>query len=429
MAALVEISPSLMPPLQPRTGYLPKEIEHVSTTEMKGGDRLTLKVTSFASSAISKPVFVEGRLIEGSVAIQISKPQSVNQISIKLVGSGVLNVRNSTTFLVEEKVLWDKGHSSLNAQQEIPFVMDIPRTYTLPESDDPSAQFPHPPTFLGKRYTISYVLTVLVQRKAFSRDIVLECPCVYVPLPHAAPSTYKTIGDDPFVLGPSVDASEWVKGSPAIGSGRLLNGEEVELTTTMYLANPLIYSRSSYIPIRLVLHSTDPRIKGLLSDHIVPRLSLVKREMFGVRRRMEPITTDVEAIAPSRFVSAAKSWCPSKESADSLVFHAEIPLNSSMTPTFGFETFALRYYVVLLPWICDEIKFQEDPDIALLQQEVEIIATPLNPSPASYAPNNAKTHDASRDHWGVSRSGKMGAVMALSTQVRNPSTTTRSMVS
>ncbi|KZT39438.1 hypothetical protein SISSUDRAFT_640698 [Sistotremastrum suecicum HHB10207 ss-3] len=321
------------------------------------------------------------------------------QISLKITGTLRRTFREQATFLDESTLIWTPKDDH-NALQNLPFSVPLPTNGRNKEYQ--SSPFPLPNSFSGDQLTVTYALSLVISRGVLRPAVTLRSSFNYVqmPMPHPpSPLMLRAYTERTPLSGPAVDGDGWFKSPVSEVSATLYSEPPRTLETTLYLALPRMYSRTSYIPIRLMLKCSDSHVLDLFSKPGIPRLCLVRRESIRLNRGI--IKSD-EKTSDIRLVGVAKTWLapkPENDKDDVVMFCAEIPLNPNLIPNFAVGELSVKYYVVLLPWLAPGLSTSAAPNVALIQQEVDIIATPLSPSPVSSAPPQAIVHDITLDRW------------------------------
>ncbi|KZS86987.1 hypothetical protein SISNIDRAFT_323464 [Sistotremastrum niveocremeum HHB9708] len=298
--------------------------------------------------------------------------------------------RDPVPFLEDSKVIWTSGENTA-LLEDLSFSIILPTTCKATQGLQWGSD-PLPSTFSGDRFAVSYALFLVASRRLFQSAITVQTPFRYVPLPippNPSLLILRSYAEGTPLPGPAVDDEGWF-GVPAHEvTARLFLDANKLLKTKLYLAKPLMYSRTGYIPFRLTLQCLDSQIIDLLARPGIPRLCLVRRETL--RPNSEPIRSDKNEKTV-KLVGISKTWLapkPENNEDNNLTFYGEIQLTSNLVPSFSVGELSVKYYVILLPWTAPGLTLSVTPNVPIIQQEVDIIATPLAPLPISSAPPEA----------------------------------------
>ncbi|KZT36133.1 hypothetical protein SISSUDRAFT_93202 [Sistotremastrum suecicum HHB10207 ss-3] len=373
---------------------LPALVQHSDLKERS----IIFCIHSFASSSTSLPILVEGQELKGSLTLPTMR--DIRKISISFRGlllhkQNPYNIRLEDTRSSEpeipivdhERVLYTDDLDEL-CPNYLPFSMDLPNLHN--DSEQPgSASLPA--SFRGSVFSVTYDIHVTIKRGSFKPRIEFNRPCWFLPFPippNPVPRMLQAYSNRSTMPSLYAENSGWYECPAAETYGSCRSG-------TARICSKLVYSRMTHIPLRLTITSHNPDVIQLLSAPGVPRLCLIQQEQRNLKS--EIISTRRSKTCGRKVARSASTWLAPNSQAISggVTFSAEIALDSSLAPSLSFGKFALKYYVVLFPWSCPGLVLARPEDVALIQQEVEIIATPLRPQIPSYAPPEAKSHPVS----------------------------------
>ncbi|KZS89503.1 hypothetical protein SISNIDRAFT_489186 [Sistotremastrum niveocremeum HHB9708] len=374
---------------------LPNPVQHYATREVQAGS-IVLSVASYSSSSSGLPIFVQGQDIVGNVSLPYV--EGVRKVSITFRGflqskqspSTVAAIYETAPIIEVESVLYSWIRSS-ECPTQMSFVIKVPTT-----TADSKAL---PSSFRGSKFSITYELHLKIKRSGFKSKIEITRPCGLLRCPIPTSPTQNMLNSYmhrlplPTSISPETG---WYECSIAETYGTCRSGSG-KISSKLYLPEPLVYSRIGHIPLRLSVTSNNAEIIQLLSSPGLPRLCLVQEEQCSDDRsasQAEVISTQGNKYCPRRVACSASTWLSSQSdiSTKIVTFAGEIALDRSLAPSLSFDQYCMKYYVVLFPWKCAGLELARSEDIALIQQEVTIIATHLLPNIPSFAPEGAKSH-------------------------------------
>jgi hypothetical protein len=84
------------------------------------------------------------------------------------------------------------------------------------------------------------------------------------------------------LLPPETDPEGWRAIPPIIIRGSVFTSRNVDVKGTLFLANPLSYTRGSVIPLFLTLTSSDAQVLNLLTSSKAASVRLVRRVKYSM---------------------------------------------------------------------------------------------------------------------------------------------------
>jgi len=414
-------------PTPPTPQAVPKEFDY----ELKYKGKPLATMTIIAAEAFSKhvPTFLERQPIKGRVKLSFDKPYRVQAVVISAYGQIVTgqSAVEKFTFVEVSSTLWsttmgnrrlesvgnsatgsDPGMitgeftSKLEGEYIWDFSLNLPKEIIVPSGlhNEPQV-FNLPQTFYERhtRVRIVYEVALRIVRRKLRADPRVAASFGYIPIQRPGPfSTLRRLAYEEGMplLGPTIDPTGWHASRQIRIQGKVFNDRSIDMGCTLFLAEPLCYTRGSVIPLILLLESQDHEALDLLSS---PRSVVVRLRRFIQYHSGEDPSFErsawrdpnLEHVAWRNVVdySPLARWWPSAEiSAD---FHSkrylngELHLVSDVKPTSAIIHFRMEYAVVLFPF--DIIGYESTSNEPLFEKPVEIVTAFGNgPRPMSFAP-------------------------------------------
>ncbi|KAF5339259.1 hypothetical protein D9758_013331 [Tetrapyrgos nigripes] len=344
-----------------------------------------LKVYSNARSSKSLPAFVEGERLTGSVTLDLGSGSwmsgnsghgdAITSVKVIIRGefaSGNNSMEGNKTFFEMTTEVWTKDahNTKLSGVQHWPFSISLPKN-VFPSGDDISElSYPLPHTFL-ERHTgasIRYDLMVHIVRNKLRPNSNLQQTFVYIPaIRPDPPSLLRQLAyqEHSPLAGPTVDPEGWLTLAPVEAHGTIFSSRSVQITCTLSIAKPLSYTRNSFIPLSLLLESSDSQALDLLTAN--PGSSIHVR----LRRQTRLLKPETVIDATTKQWMWAyhgekmggihyfgdTTWWPSTLDNEDAAEHrkrirldGEISLAKDLKPSTFIPYFAIEYSVVLLPF-------------------------------------------------------------------------------
>ncbi|KAJ3916050.1 hypothetical protein F5877DRAFT_81258 [Lentinula edodes] len=376
------------------------------------------------SSANDVPIIEEGaNPMTGTVNLDLQSPETIQGITLAVRGRAVTgaNEGGSQTFLDHTVFLWSKGqddphtyrtdldnigNSSTGSKTgKLSGSYTFPFSISLPMTDAAGGALPE--TFLERTsgVRVQYELVLKIGRGRLKADSKLRIPIVY--RRKTTPSTTSELRQLAYrantpAPGPGLDPYGWSTFDAVDSIGRLLNSRTVILRCTLSLANPLSYTRGSFIPCHLRIESVDEQALDLLASPRTIILNLCRRVkyLFDAGQGMQHNGKSKASKLKYEISDVSQaSWSQDQDQDvnvnDSRVrcLTGEIPLSKELPPSSDVLSFGVEYTVALLPF--ESVTFLPE-GVALLQTHKVEIVTEYAPGPV---PTSCR---ASVDHIGAS---------------------------
>ncbi|KZT38176.1 hypothetical protein SISSUDRAFT_1129008 [Sistotremastrum suecicum HHB10207 ss-3] len=381
--------------------------------EKTGHPWVTLKVKSLAQSSTSLPVFEPGEDIVGSVELDLKERTTIHSVTLNIRGE-VINPQNrvwkdekqafvsDSPFLNHVVVLFSqKGenvhgeHGKLEGHHKFPFRFKLPLTADVETSPGVTESFPLPAQFTERRAEASLNYTI-------------ACDISYG-LIHKLASISKNFGviplhrpDPPSLLrqeaysqgtpppGPMVDPEGWFTMAPAKIVGKVFHTEHAEITAVLSLAKPLVYTRTTHIPLHLVLTSPSKQALDLVANPEAIQICLTRVVNAGHEARkktdmkMGP-QTQAQAQTMAIFWHSNDREDSGDQDENKRIFEGEIRIKPDQAASSAYWHLVVRYHVCILPFKVSGWEYHGKDWIA--EQKVEIVVRLADgPHPVSYAP-------------------------------------------
>ncbi|KLO17425.1 hypothetical protein SCHPADRAFT_937119 [Schizopora paradoxa] len=412
----------LAPRVQPTPGSRP-DTEHVSTLEDSTGRRwLSLLVKSRSPSSSMPPLFYEGQPIHGSVEIDLTRPQSIEEVSVSVNGLISCSVSEIVPFYTETKVLWKRpgdrppmsgrrlglwlsdNREKLNGQHTWSFQFIIPGEFAVDANVAKRYNLASvelmPPSLGGNGShpsSIDYQVTVNVKRDAFFQpDSSLYVRFIFTPLSRpGVPSPLRTEAyrEGAHLFGPESDPDGWEVFPSFEVKGILFHTRSIDVTATFALATPLNYTRGSAIPCSLTIQCADRQALALFANEAAPIVRMRRKLEFLFPSSVEggnegsgyrPDTEERIPLSIAVWKSDVEEF-GGGDSENKRELYGELNLPRYLVPSFTFGAFQVKYVVDINPF--DVPGFVPVSDDRLFRTEVRISSAFADgPRPKAYLP-------------------------------------------
>ncbi|KAI9509808.1 hypothetical protein F5148DRAFT_694274 [Russula earlei] len=304
----------------------------------KGHDRpwLSLLMSSRSPKSEHLPLFMGKDAISGTVELDLTKPEAIREVKVKLTGETTHHTQETTPFLELSQTLTRQPSGKLTGKFSLPFSFVLPDDVTVDESNW-AMVYPLPPKFQEKGIIyIDYKIVVTVRRGLFAVDNSLMTHIVYIPETKAErPSALR---EQAYLEGkplapPSLDPAGWKLLPPLEVVDTLV--PNVTVTAHLSIAHPLSFALGTPIPLYFYLHPAQPARIEL--DAIDVRLvrTLVTRGVTGSVRKLD--------------VARAVFWPAPCSSPHKIKLWGEVIAGRRLLPSFDFTKCSVRYSIVLYP--------------------------------------------------------------------------------
>ncbi|KAJ7618927.1 hypothetical protein DFH06DRAFT_1304647 [Mycena polygramma] len=411
-----------------RSGGSSGSTEHVfSLEDKKNKMHATMKLFSSAPTSNSLPTFMEGDKINGSLELDIPNNEKIAGVSIFVRGEIITGPqrRDRSCFLDIQIPLWSKASAgtagALSSGCRWPFSFDIPKDVVLadPKKSGAVRSYVLPQTFLERNAKVSahYYLSAQITRSAFLFREYPELQTMFVYVPAIRPDPPSPLRKLAYqqnmpIPGPESDAQGWQTFPVVTVKGTVFNNRPVEVQCLFSLCKPvwvvvcatgtltfsqLSYTRGSVIPCSATYFCRDLQALNLLCT---PASIDVRLHRQVKCTSITPGGRDVDDMEES----GRAVWWPVTDAQDNRSFSGEIHLAKTLKPTSAISAFALKYFVVVMPFLATG--FSASTTEPLIRQEVQIATIlPRGPKPRCSTVHPVNTRPtSSRSHDGLDAS-------------------------
>ncbi|KAJ3745018.1 hypothetical protein DFH05DRAFT_1491925 [Lentinula detonsa] len=369
------------------------------------------------------PIIGEGaNLITGLVKLNLKTPETIQRIIMTVRGRAITgaNEGGSHIFLDHSVSLWSKeqgepnayrndltavaGTSTSSRQGKLLGSYTFPFTFSLPTGEADGVALPDTFHERASGVRVRYELVLKIGRGRLKSDSKLHIPVVYhcrtAPSP---PSILRqhAYQENTTAPGPPLDPDGWSTFSPVDCIGRLLNSRTVILRCTLSLANPLSYTRGSFISCHLRVESIDEQALDLLVSPrtTVLRLSRRVKYLFDAGQGMQHNGKSTASVPRYEILDVGQTiWSHDHDinEDDSRVRYltGEIPLSKELPPSSDVSSFGVEYIVTLLPF--ESATFRPEGATMLQTHKVQVVSdfaqgpvpsrrVPISPIEATWA--------------------------------------------
>ncbi|KIK62889.1 hypothetical protein GYMLUDRAFT_84300 [Collybiopsis luxurians FD-317 M1] len=387
------------------------------------------------------PVFLEGASpISGSVTLDLESPETIQSIAIAIRGRAITgaNEGGSHTFLDRALSLWSKDQGEPNAFRSArspgnqPLFSPAVNTSSSPRSGKLSGAYSFPfsiavpiddaaggslPETFSERSSlvrVRYELVLKIGRGRFKADSKLQVPFIFrrkaIP---PDPSDLRKIAylEHTMAPGPEIDPYGWVTLSTVDCVGRLLNSRTVVLRCTLSLANPLSYTRGSFISCHLRIESVDEQALDLLASprNTILRLYRRIRYLYDAGQGMQENGISIASKQKYEIFDIGLAvWIHDPASQDEnesrvRCLMGEIHLPKDLPPSSNVMPFGIEYSVILGAFESATFRPSENSSASLHTQKVEIVTefaqgvvpfSSISPDEAAWAHMNERNESA-----------------------------------
>ncbi|KAJ7745723.1 hypothetical protein B0H16DRAFT_971557 [Mycena metata] len=389
----------------------------------------TLKLKSNAKSPANLPTFLEGNKITGSVTLDLSSSEKILGVRVLIRGQIITGPQDKDRvyFLDTSTPLWLKGmanprdsvsgasgshyNGKLSGDYHWPFSISLPKEVTLSDPTGKQSLTYHlPQSFLERtsRASVYYELFVHIARSTLRVDDKLQTMFIYVPAIRPDPPSrlrqlaYRQNGPIP---GPDADPEGWHTLRTVSVRGNVFNARRVKIQcivrifpprsfplshtrSQLSLAKPLSYTRGSVIPCSLTYLCDDSQALNLVCTPATTNICLHREVSFQNAPVAAEYSVPRETQVTDSILEITRAvWWPVYDGrGSSCRFDGEMHLPKSLKPTSNMSHFAVRYYVVMLPFQVTAFTAEAPPRL-ILKQEVQIATMlPKGPKPRVYTP-------------------------------------------
>ncbi|KZP00340.1 hypothetical protein CALVIDRAFT_595171 [Calocera viscosa TUFC12733] len=363
--------------------------EHVFALKSKDTAWLTLRVWSSAGAPGSHPLYFDNALVEGSVELVLTQPQTIQTITVLLEGFTRTAGSEQKTFLSLPTLVYPPCPAPDSPTSKVPagthtwhFRFPLPPTVTIPyEGGEVIA--PLPPTYSTKGFPafLEYHLSVVLHRGALRVDTTLSTAIVYLPRSRPKPASakrqiaYTRLEEPP---GPEVDPEGWHAVEGLI-KGVMFSKVDVEVRCTFHFARPLCYARGTSIPFLITFDSRDTQAVDLFTQPTSVKVVMEQIVTVGP----DALRTKSAMLSPStnasntfgRIVGKGKCAIADESTPEWRRLTGEIWVPRDVKPSFTFVRFTLSYKVNL---VVDAVGFvpEKGSHALSLSQEVALATDP-----------------------------------------------------
>ncbi|KAJ4000486.1 hypothetical protein F5050DRAFT_1804092 [Lentinula boryana] len=345
------------------------------------------------------PIIGEGAsLITGLVKLNLKTPEMIQRIIMTVRGRAITgaNEGGSHIFLDHSVSLWSKEQGEPNAyRNDLTAVAGtstsfkngkllgsymFPFSISLPTGDADGVALPETFHERASGVRVRYELVLKIGRGRLKSDSKLNTKLLRVvsPLP---PSILRqhAYQENTTAPGPPLDPAGWSTFSPVDCIGRLLNSRTVILRCTLSLANPLSYTRGSFISCHLRIESIDEQALDLLASPktTVLRLSRRVKYLFDAGQGMQHNGKSTASVPRYEILDVGQTiWSHDHDvdEDDSRVRYltGEISLSKELPPSSDVSSFGVEYTVTLLPF--ESATFRPEGATVLQTHKVQVMS-------------------------------------------------------
>ncbi|KDR78971.1 hypothetical protein GALMADRAFT_244680 [Galerina marginata CBS 339.88] len=417
----------------PRAAREPGIKEFPHELKKKGKSFAVMTIIAEESYSRQIPTFLEGMPVKGRVRLTLDKPDGIQSVVVSVTGQVIVgaNQGEQLTFIDISQTLWshfdgepqntnsDDGNSSpegtdvptgsppkftgkLQGDYTWQFSIDLPKEVVLPSGPRNQPHVFNPPQTFNERHTrasINYEVSVRFTRGKLRTDHRIPAQIGYIPMTRPPPFPYLrrlAYQQGTPLLGPTMDPDGWFSTEPVQVRGSIFNDRTVEVGCTLFIANPLSYTRGSLIPFCLRLESDDEQALDLISTPkaVVLRLRRRIKYHWNAEKSFESLAWK-DAVDHSQLAV----WWPSIEGSQAngpkhvRFLNGELHLRPDIKPTSAMAHFRLMYSVVLFPF--DSPGFISKETEPLIEHPVDIVTCYApGPRPRMFAPPGYESDSA-----------------------------------
>ncbi|PPQ66184.1 hypothetical protein CVT24_000161 [Panaeolus cyanescens] len=342
---------------------------------------------------LNTPRYFGGDNITGTVGLKLDSAQSISSIVILLRGRIITSFEDfgSFIFLQYTHPVWKKAdgdprstttsgtttfNGKLVGEYEFPFSFPFPTETDLAECpgyktsnigrasdrrDSVNPVFPCPQTFLERNLPINieYDLVLQVHHGLLRPDTKIKTSIVFIPKITPGPSSFmraEAYAQASLLPSPLSDPEGWHASEPLNITGTTTSGRKVDVEYTLYLANPLSYTRGTVIPCYVTIACQDLDVLQDLSNTKGKQVKLTRTVHFFLNPPKE-VDRYLKGNKPLfqmevDEIDTAIWWRPSKDAVQEStcsILEGEIHLANTLVPSSDFLPFKVEYNVEMLP--------------------------------------------------------------------------------
>ncbi|KAF6756588.1 hypothetical protein DFP72DRAFT_893162 [Ephemerocybe angulata] len=237
----------------------------------------TLRLMSRVPASLQRPRYTSGDSIEGSVILDLKRPQTITSIAVLLRGKMITSSlsEGSHLFLEVTHPVWDStsgvpppGGSKvsspsgkLQGQYSWPFSIPFPTEFQDASPGGSSQKYPTPQTVLARGINANIAYEVVL--KITTGGLIgskhrATATVIYVPRIRPPPISPLRTGaylNSSYLVGPEEDPTGWRALTPMkfrLSAKGTSFSSSVDVECTVFVANPTVYTRGTVIPCYLV---------------------------------------------------------------------------------------------------------------------------------------------------------------------------------
>ncbi|KAL5526551.1 hypothetical protein ACEPAF_8275 [Sanghuangporus sanghuang] len=411
--------------------YSSKEtLDKVSAlVDNNGRPVILLKLYRTPQTPASIPIFFENEEITGNVELNLTKPESVEEVVLSVRGILKGLAGHAKVFVEVTEQLWDahqvdqdlcSGLQSGEAHRvqlkgyfNWPFSLKLP--CHIPSKDDnpggPTGSQRLPPSFSisNSHSNISYEVNITVRGR---RNLTLSSSFQYVPAMRP-PCLASPVGS---ACNQAMDEDQWEVFQSFSVRGIAFATYSVDVVCTFALPKPLYYTRGASVPCALAIESSDENVLELLGSSRAPFVRLTRHVEdigSGLETKIAKIWDAIKQ--PNTFVNCA-TWSVAdvgnEQSQEikaairalqtslrgdmrSKILIGQICLAPDLTPSFSFAKMTLKYEIQILPFRAAGFVAEDGEKAIFFRTGIKVASAP--PMPTSTRPSStASTPSVSR---------------------------------
>ncbi|KAF5363523.1 hypothetical protein D9756_000156 [Leucocoprinus leucothites] len=433
----------------PSTPQQPSRSEFVQhrlpLMECDGKGFVTLRLVSRAPLSGTKskqPSFIGGDIMKGALEVDCKDAVTIHGLVLNVKGLLFTVGNRESVILNHPHVLYSKRthdpttfsqcpisrnwkeDGKLHGNYHFPFAFPFPTEATTENSGTygtPTVTWQLPPSFLERDsyVTVKYQLELLVERGklkvnkkyavlflrngcSVDQDAAYSIPIniIYTPLLVAAPASVKrqlAYQEGTLLPNPTSDPDGW-HSLPNTNIRGTFRGHEAHISCTLWLANPLSYTRGTVLPCYLQLSGIDQEcLEHLASPKSTFEIRLARYIYFYNPRCVPQYCAQLSLARDEQFksVGIATWWKPPKperpEEHGGRWLEGEIHLSKSLQPSCHHSQFSIEYFVEMMPLFSHAFRMIGDgidQQIPVVGQSVKIACFHQHgPVPSAFTPN------------------------------------------
>ncbi|KAL5525744.1 hypothetical protein ACEPAG_7081 [Sanghuangporus baumii] len=411
--------------------YSSKEtLDKVSAlVDNSGRPVILLKIYRTPQTQASIPIFYENEEITGNVELNLTRPESVEEVVLSVRGIMKGLAGHAKVFVEVTELLWDAHQVDQDAcsgfqtgeahRVQLKGYFNWPFSLKLPchiQSKDVnpggltgSQQLPPSFSMLNSHSSISYEVNITVRGR---HNLSLSSSFQYVPAMRP-PCLASPVG---LACNQAMDEDQWEVFRSFSVRGIAFATYSVDVVCTFALPKPLHYVRGASVLCALAIESNDENVLELLGNSRAPFVRLTRHAEdtgSGLETKIAKIWDAIKQ--PSAFVSCA-TWCVADVGNEqneeikaairalqtslggdmrSKLLLGQIYLAPDLTPSFSFAKMTLKYEIQILPFRAAGFVAEDGERAIFFRTGIKIASAP--PMPTLTRPSStASTPSASR---------------------------------